>query len=64
MFVIEGSAVVHYLRNVFIVRVDHLLEWDATTFMSHLPIANPNGGDVSQMVNDYTAFNDRHMMFS
>ena len=26
MFVIEGSAMVHYLRNVFIVRVDHLLE--------------------------------------
>ena len=32
----------NHLRNVSTVRVDYWLEWDATTFISLLPIANPD----------------------
>ena len=59
----EGIAVVHHWRNVSTNRVDYWVEWDSTTFISLLPMANRGNEDVPQVVNHYTAFHDRYYIF-
>ena len=49
--------------HIFTVKIDYLLEWGECSCVSLQSMVNSNGGDVPQMVNHCTAYNDRYYIF-